>query len=101
MTITRWINGVKVKIELTKTELYDAYKEQQHIFDMDDVRHYWEYDEMDEDGRTRLTDEQISDIADISREFQNESDVILDRIWNCVDEAIGKYAKDNDIKLEV
>ena len=98
MTITRNINGVNVGIELTETELYDAYKEQEHIYDMEDVRQYWEYPDMDKDGRTRLTDEQISEIAYLSREYQNNADSIMDTLWECVDDAIKDYARENGIK---
>ena len=38
MTITRTINGTAVEIELTAQEMRDAYEEQQHKYDCDDVR---------------------------------------------------------------
>lgn len=41
MTITRTIyNGVKINIDLTSEELYQAYKEKEHFFDNEDF-HLW------------------------------------------------------------
>ena len=101
MTITRNINGVNVEIELTEDEMLEAWEEQQHIGDVEDVRSYWEYPDMDKDGRTRFTDEQIEEIACISRDMQDWDDTILSAIWNCVDDAIKEYAKENGIELRV
>lgn len=33
MTIKRTVNGVEIEFELTDRELYNAFEEQQHIFD--------------------------------------------------------------------
>ena len=57
MTIKRIINGKPVEIKLTQSEMWDAYREQEHKFDMEDVRHWLEEDEQE------LTDEQIDDAA--------------------------------------
>jgi hypothetical protein len=37
MTIKRTVNGVEMEFELTDRELFDAYEEQQHKFDIQDI----------------------------------------------------------------
>lgn len=37
MTIRRLVNGVEMKFELTSRELFDAYEEQQHKYDIQDI----------------------------------------------------------------
>lgn len=56
MTIKRTINGCKIEITLTETELHDAYYEQEHNFDVQDVENRFETmrenDEFEEYGMT-------------------------------------------------
>jgi hypothetical protein len=48
MTITREVNGKEVEFSLTPVELYNAFEEQQHIFDVEDVKNYFDgYSEAD------------------------------------------------------
>ncbi len=42
MIVTREINGELVRIELTQDELYEAFEEQQHKFDVEDIRNYFD-----------------------------------------------------------
>ena len=48
MTIKRVINGMEMEITLNSVELWDAYMEKQHEYDLEDVDNYLEYhDETD------------------------------------------------------
>lgn len=48
MKITRGFNGQTIEIELTENELYQAYIEQEHIFDRNDVENYFDdYEDSD------------------------------------------------------
>ena len=47
MTIKREIGGQFAEIELTSHELYQAYIEQEHIFDKNDVENYFEDEDPD------------------------------------------------------
>lgn len=55
MTITRHINGLPYIFELNSHELYEAYKEQEHIWDLSDVDahvgHLYNYDQCEEIAR--------------------------------------------------
>lgn len=42
MTITREIDGKSVQLVLTEDELYEAFEEQQHKFDVEDIRNYFD-----------------------------------------------------------
>ena len=42
MIVTREINGELVRIELAQDELYEAFEEQQHKFDVEDIRSYFD-----------------------------------------------------------
>ena len=48
LKITREVNGEKMEFELTVYELHQAYIEQEHLYDIDDVEIYFE-DIEDED----------------------------------------------------
>lgn len=68
MKIKREIQGFQLETELTKDELYDAYREQEHIFDLMDVESWFEAfgdDEIEEMyGMTRKKlGEKFEDIA--------------------------------------
>lgn len=82
MTIKRIINGKPVEIKLTQSEMWDAYREQEHEFDMEDVRHWLEEDEQE------LTDEQIDDAAYWARQWMDENDHIAEIRWDIIDDAI-------------
>lgn len=87
MTIKRIINGIIVEIKLTEHEMWDAYREQEHEFDMEDVRHWLEEDEQE------LTDEQIDDAAYWAREWMDDNDTIAEIRWNIIDDAIKEALK--------
>ena len=48
MTIKRVINGVEMEITLNSIELWDAYMEKQHEYDLEDIENYLEYYTEDE-----------------------------------------------------
>lgn len=82
MTIKRTINGVEMEFELTERELYDAFFEKQHYFDVEDVKCGCE-----ETGH-ELDEDQIDEAAHLARKWMDNNDVISDCRWNCIDEAI-------------
>lgn len=66
MTITRIINGKELELELNSQELYDAYIEQEHKWDVSDV-----------DARYGhlLTDEQVDALAYEMRRQRDKYDL--------------------------
>ena len=89
MVIKRYINGKDTEIELTPQEVLDAYYQQEHSFDEDDVRdrfNEWDDERFLEYGVTRAeAEEQISDIAYEKRRIMNK----YDTDWEyALDEAI-------------
>lgn len=87
MIIKRVINGKPVEIKLTEHEMWDAYREQEHEFDMEDVRHWLEEDEQE------LTDEQIEDAACWAREWLDDNDHISELRWDIIHDAIKEALK--------
>lgn len=93
MTIKRIINGKIVEIELTQQEMWDAYREQEHEFDKEDVRSTLE--DIDDDRITSaLTDEQIDDAARWAREWMDESDNMAETRWEIIHDAILEVIKE-------
>ena len=82
MTIKRTINGVEMEFELTSMELHEAYFEQEHYYDMEDVKSALE------EADREFTEDQISEAAYLARKWMDGNDVIADCRWNCIDEAI-------------
>ena len=82
MKIKRIINDKIVEIELTSTELHEAYFEQEHYYDMEDVKSALE------EAGCEFTENQISEAAYLARKWMDGNDVIADCRWNCIDEAI-------------
>lgn len=97
MRISRTIGGVSIPIELTKEELIEAYSEQQHLDDKEDISEY--FDSMDDDGifcsyglaRSEI-ELMLDEMATLKRHY------ILKRGMSCED-AIEK-AISNVIKLK-
>lgn len=92
MTIKRVINGKLVEIKLTQSEMWDAYREQEHEFDMEDVRSTLEDIDDDEIPET-LTDEQIDDAACWAREWLDDNDHISELRWDIIHDAIKEALK--------
>ena len=98
MTITRKLFGIfPIKVDLTETELYSAYEEKKHQYDIEDVRSKiegrWDDDEMPE----QLKDPEVLDrIAYNSRRYQDENDCISECLWDCVEYAIQKELGEAD-----
>lgn len=92
MTIKRIINGKIVEITLTEHEMWNAYREQEHEFDMEDVRST--LDDIDDDGiPVTLTDEQIDDAAYWAREWMNDNDHMAEIRWDIINDAIKEALK--------
>lgn len=76
MKIFREINGEKHEIELTEDELYQAYRAQEHEYDMEDVRSELECrdedDFQDDYGITKET--AMSLISDIAYAMRSKLD---------------------------
>lgn len=79
MTITRIINGIETEIELTDRELLEAFEEEQHKCDIDDIDNAFE-DLTDEElvemyGMTMAEIEELKeDMAYRYRKYRNEYD---------------------------
>ena len=87
MTIKRIINGKIVEIELTQHEMWDAYREQEHEFDKEDVRSTLE--DIDDDRiPPTLTEEQIDDAARWAREWMDANDNMAETRWENIRDAI-------------
>ena len=87
MTIERIINGRKIQIELTEREMLDAYWEQEHEFDKEDVRAI--IDDMDEDKLPEgVTESRIEEAARRARKWIDANDIIGDIRWECLNDAI-------------
>ena len=105
MKITREINGATVEIELTDNELWSAYAEQEHKFDIDDVRTIltngedvegkgpitWIRDDEDENGTVVLTDDDIDQIAYRLRKFhdwKDDGDWLYDSVFEAAHDIV-------------
>lgn len=106
MEIRRKIGEIEIAITLTDTEMWDAYRKEQDIFDCEDVRSRIEdmYDDEDPDdkevwiGGTETTagklrklledDEAIARIAHDMRNCLDNHDGISECLWMACDEAI-------------
>lgn len=84
MKIKRNVNGQEMEFELTGNEMWQAYREQEHLFLVEDVRGYIE--EMD--GVPELTEEQIDRVIDLVTEWMDKNDNISETRWAIVDDAI-------------
>lgn len=97
MTITRTINGVETEIELTDSELWEAFEEEQHKCDISDIDNAFE-DLTDGDliltyGKTRSELEELEeDMAYRYRKYRDNYDEswIGDR-----DEAVNAVLREN------
>lgn len=95
MTIKRIINGKEIEIKLTEREMWDIYREQEHKFDMEDVRGYIEdIDWEDGERPPEMSDDQIDEAAFWMREWIDSNDVVGDIRWDCIRDAIEKVTKD-------
>lgn len=79
MTIIRTINGVETEIELTQSELWKAFEEKQHKFDLEDIDSAFEDltdNELIEDyGKTRGELEELREaMAYRYRKYRNNHD---------------------------
>ena len=89
MKIKRTVGNKEMEFELTGAELYDAYQEEQHIFDKDDILNWiWDCDDeyFAEQGVTKKAMEDFSDaMADEMRRYIDK----YDNTWGYArDEAI-------------
>lgn len=97
MKIKRVVNGTEMEFELTQQEMFNAYEERQHYYDVQDIDAYlggMEDDELMENyGLTRVEVEDAYDvIADRMRDYIDRSD---NDSWCyardiAIDEVIGK-----------
>ena len=83
MTIKRLVNGEVMEFELTQLEMYDAYEEQQHKFDIQDIDGFFcSYDNdecIQEYGFSRTEIETIyEDMADRMRRYIDKYDCSWD-----------------------
>ncbi len=65
MKIVRIVGGVKMEFILSDNELYNAYEEQQHLFDLEDVKGYFDgYSEEDCKREYGLSSSEVEDRLD-------------------------------------
>ena len=99
MQITREVNGKPQTFELTATELYNAYKEQQHRFDRNDIEDLICGLSNDEVTESYGVDKQVftSKIDDIANEMRRNIDKYdiswSDARYEAVLEVFGRHAK--------
>lgn len=98
MIIKRIVDGNEINIELTARELSDAFYEQEHLFDIEDVLN--KLNEMSDDdfadyGLTReQVEKEVDEIAYIKRHSINKYDMNWEE---AVRDAIDTYLYDNAI----
>ena len=85
MKIIREVNGQQMEFELTDHELWEAYREQEHLFDMEDVCAW--LDDMEDDA-PGLTDDQIEEAATLARNWMDGNDHMAECRWDCINDAI-------------
>lgn len=76
MTITRIVNGKELEFELNSSELYNAFIEQEHKWDVSDVDGYYGH---------ILTNQQIDEIAWEMRRQRTKYDLDF---FNALEEAV-------------
>lgn len=88
MKIKREIFGQQIEIELTEREVYDAYAEQEHLYDLEDCRNDFELRYSDEDW--------FSDV------FDNEEamEVITEQMAAIYRRNMDKYTMSHDYALD-
>lgn len=93
MTIKRIINGKMTEITLDSHELYRAWAEEEHIFDVENVRNFLE----DNAGLSvpQFTDDQIDRMARRSAEYMDDNDTVSEILWDCVSDAV-EYVMQED-----
>ena len=92
MTIKRNINGIEVEITLTQQEMFYAYEERQHHYDVQDIDAYL----------GRMSEEELEENYGMSRvEVEDAYDVIAYRMRRYIDRSDDDswcYARDNAIE---
>ena len=89
MKIKRTVGNKEVEFELTDAELYDAYKEAQHIFDKDDILNWiWDWD-----------DEYFVEHCITKKAMEDFADAMADKMRHYIDkyDNTWDYARDEAI----
>jgi len=105
MTITRNVNGIVMTFELDPTELREAYSEQQHLFDIQDVEDFLDCYEDDLYEQYSVTREEfqslIPAIADETRRFQDKYGFYWDYARSdAADKIVGEYVDERNRREE-
>lgn len=102
MTITRNVNGAVLTFELDPAELREAYSEQQHLFDIQDVEDFFDcYEDDDLYEQYSVTREEfeslIPAIADESRRLQDKYGCYWDYARSdAADKIVGEYVDERN-----
>ena len=88
MKIEREVNGQKLEFELTNRELFHAYCEQEHIWDMADIDAH-----LDDDDELRSD---MDGLAYFVREWLNDSDYLNDAKYDQIGYAIDEWRNDHE-----
>lgn len=97
MRIYRRYDGRKVSHTLSRTELRKAYEEQQHIYDVDDIRNALDtnreyYAEKYGIAENPVTDNEVERMARLLRDSLDSGDISC---WSvCVQDAIEEILKE-------
>ena len=74
MKIERVIDGKNVVIELTDMEMYDAYHEKEHLYDVEDVRSIWEMKRENDPDYPEPTEDELDRAAYQYRHAMNNTE---------------------------
>lgn len=88
MKIKREVNGQMMEFELTDNEMSAAFIEWEHTCDMQDIRSFYEDEEM--------PNSVVSEIADVARDMMNDSDRCRDMWWGCIRAAYKEVVGNDD-----
>lgn len=89
MKIERVIDGKNVTIELTDYELYDAYREKEHLYDVEDVRFVLDGKREDDPDYPELTADELDKAARLFRHTMNDTEDWVYHAENAIAEIIG------------
>lgn len=89
MKIKREINGQMIEIELTEQELYQAYCEQEEIFDRDSCDNYFEmmychekwYEDVDEESRLNIVEAAATELRRNINKYDMSWDYAMDEAF--------------------
>lgn len=89
MKIERVIDGKNVTIELTDYELYDAFREKEYLYDVEDVRFVLDGKREDDPDYPELTAEELDKAARLLWHLRNNTEDWVYQAENAIAKVIG------------